>query len=77
MSARDDLFDEVVSASRLSRVIARFTVSRLLISAGVLPAEMTPGDLAGALPRLEQGLSVYLEGDELRRALSDIRRLTR
>jgi len=69
------LFDEVVDASRLSQVIARFTVSRLLISAGVLPAEMTPDDLAGALPRLEEGLSVYLQDDELGAALAQIRRL--
>lgn len=75
MSGRADLFDEVVTASRLSQVIARFTVSRLLISVGVLPAEMTPRDLAGALPRLEEGLSVYLRGDELDAALTEIRRL--
>ena len=71
----NDLFGEVVTASRLSGVIARFTVSRLLISAGVLPAEMTPGDLAGALPRLEEGLSVYLHDDDLSAALTEIRRL--
>ncbi len=69
------LFDEVVAASRLSPVIARFTVSRLLISAGVLPDEMTPRDIAEALPRLEEGLAVYLADDELNAALAEIRRL--
>ncbi len=75
VSGENDLFGEVVTASRLSGVIARFTVSRLLISAGVLPEEMTPRDLAGALPRLEEGLSVYLHGDDLSAALTEIRGL--
>lgn len=75
MSGSGALFDEVVAASRLSHVIARFTVSRLLISAGVLPAEMTLRELAQAMPRLEEGLAVYLEGDELTAVMREIRRL--
>lgn len=75
MSATERLFDQVVAASRLSRVIAPFTMSRLLISAGVLPDEMTPQDLSRAMPKLEIGLSLYLQGEELERSLSDIGRL--
>ena len=69
------LLDEVVDASGLTSLIAPFTVSRLLISAGVTPQEITPTDLRGALPYLERGLSVYLDDDELQQALGRLRAL--
>jgi len=69
------LFDDVVAASGLSRVIAPFTISRLLISAGVIPSEMTPQDLARALPGLDAGLALYLEGPELEAASRAIHEL--
>jgi hypothetical protein len=68
-------FDRVVAASGLSPVIAPFTISRLLVRADVLPDDLTPADLARALPVLEEGLSVYLRGDELERARRDVRAL--
>ena len=69
------LFDAVVEASGLVALIAPFTVSRLLVAAGVSPQEMTPADLERALPELEKGLAVYLAEDELARSLVSMRRL--
>jgi hypothetical protein len=68
-------FDRIVAASGLSPVIAPFTVSRLLVRADVRPDTVTPGELARALPVLEEGLGVYLRGTELERACRDVRAL--
>jgi hypothetical protein len=65
----------VVAASGLNEVIAPFTVSRLLINAGVVPQELTPEALGGALPSLETGLGVYLRDAELASAMDAIRAL--
>ena len=67
------LFDDVVKATRLVDLIAPFTVSRLLVGAGVSPQELTRADLAEAMPHLERGLAIYLRDDELSGALADIR----
>ena len=75
MNASTELFDEVVAASGLADVIAPFAISRLLVRAGVSPRDLTREDLARALPELEQGLSVYLKGDDLQRAVDALRRL--
>ena len=75
MNATGGLLDEVVEASGLTALIAPFTVSRLLISAGVTPQELTPADLKAALPELERGLAVYLQPDELQQALERLRAL--
>jgi hypothetical protein len=75
MNASAGLFDEVVQATGLAEIIAPFTVSRLLVSADVSPHELTRESLAAALPELERGLSVYLGGPELERALSRLRSL--
>jgi hypothetical protein len=70
-----DFLDRVVAASGLMDLIAPFTIRRLLISAGVAPDEVTPAELATAMPHLERGLGVYLDDDQLRVALADLRRL--
>jgi hypothetical protein len=75
VNASAGLFDEVVGASGLAAVIAPYAVSRLLVRAGVSPRDLTTADLARALPELEDGLSVYLQNDELDRAVSALRRL--
>ena len=75
MNASAGLFDEVVEASGLAEVIAPFAISRLLVRAGVSPRELTREDLTRALPELEQGLAVYLHGEELVRAVDALRRL--
>ena len=69
------LFDRVVGASRLNETIAPFAVSRLLLRAEVDPVTLTPDELARALPQLEDGLAVYLRGDELASARRDLRAL--
>lgn len=69
------LFDDVVAATRLNRLVAPFTVSRLLTRASVLPDELTPASLARAIDHFEEGLAVYLDPDELEAAIEDIRRL--
>lgn len=75
MNASASLFDAVVEASGLVALIAPFTVSRLLVAAGVSPQELTTGDLERALPELEKGLAVYLDDDQLQRSLASMRRL--
>lgn len=74
-ASNSKLFDDVVKATRLVELIAPFTVSRLLVGAGVSPREMTREDLAEAIPHLERGLAIYLRDDELAGALEDIRLL--
>ena len=75
MTSNGKLFDAVVEASRLMALIAPYTVSRLLISAGLTPSELTREQLRTALPDLESGLAVYLVEDELKQAMDDLRRL--
>jgi len=75
VNASAGLFDEVVQASGLVELIAPYTVSRLLVAADVSPRDMTPRDLERALPRLEQGLAVYLSPPELETALAKLRGL--
>ena len=75
MNASASLFDAVVEASGLVALIAPFTVSRLLVAAGVSPQELTADDLERALPELEKGLAVYLADEELERSLASMRRL--
>jgi hypothetical protein len=67
--------DEVVEASGLLSLIAPFTVSRLLIAAGLSPNDLTREQLLRALPELEKGLSVYLDEGQLDAALSRLRGL--
>ena len=75
MNAAPTLFDEVVRATGLVELIAPFTVSRLLVSAEVVPQEMTAEDLERALPTLEQGLAVYLDDEGLAAARERLRAL--
>ena len=75
MSPDSALLEQVVAASGLNAVLAPFTVTRLLIRAGVQPKTLTPGELADALPQLEEGLAVYLRGEDFERARTDLRRL--
>ena len=75
MNASADLFESVVEASGLVALIAPFTVSRLLVGAGVSPQQLTREDLEAALPELEKGLGVYLGEDELAQAVTNLRRL--
>jgi hypothetical protein len=76
MNASASLFDDVVHATGLVELIAPFTVSRLLVSADVSPQDMTRDDLARALPTLERGLGVYLDGEGLEQAIARLRALT-
>ena len=75
MNETASLFDAVVDASGLMAMIAPFTVSRLLISAGLSPNDLTREELRRALPELERGLAVYLDEEQLREATGNLRRL--
>ena len=75
MNGTASFFDAVVEASELMALIAPFTVSRLLIAAGVSPQSLTEDDLTRALPHLEHGLAVYLDEEQLARAVANLRRL--
>ena len=69
------LFEQVVARSRLNAVVAPFTITRLLVRADLRPESLTREELAGVLPRLEDGLAVYLRGEELEAARRDLRAL--
>jgi hypothetical protein len=71
------LFDRVVQATGLNELVAPFTVSRLLLRAGVEPKQLTPDDLARALPELERGISVYLSTEDCEQAMERLRALSR
>jgi hypothetical protein len=75
VNAAPALFDEVVAASGLNDLIAPFAVSRILVSVDVEPQTLTVDGLVRALPRLEEGLAVYLRDDELDRARRALREL--
>ncbi len=74
-AAAEQLFEQAVQASRLARVVAPFTMIRLLVRANVPPRALTREGLARALPEIEQGLRVYLSDDDLEGAMRDLRRL--
>ena len=75
MNETASLFDAVVEASGLMELIAPFTISRLLVAAGVSPRELTREDLTRTLPELERGLAVYLDAEQLQEAMAGLRRL--
>jgi hypothetical protein len=76
LTSSPTLFDEVVDASGLAQVIAPFAISRLLVSAGVLPPQdVTPEGLRDALPALEEGLAAYLRDEALEQAVTRVRAL--
>jgi hypothetical protein len=77
VNAGPTLFDRVVAATGLNELVAPFTVSRLLVRAGVEPRELTGGDLQQALPELEQGIRVYLSRAECEQAMTRLRALCR
>lgn len=70
-----ELFDEIVRRSRLSPLLAPFTVTRLLVRAGVDPKRLTPEAVGKAIPEFEEGLAVYLGQDDVQRAVADLREL--
>ena len=73
--AEPPLFDQVVEASGLNELVARFTVSRLLLRADVEPGSLDPAGLARALPEIERGIRVYLTDEEVQRAAERLRAL--
>ena len=75
MTGAPGLFYAVVAATGIHQGVAPFTVSRLLVRAGVPVRELTPEHLGTALPVLERGLGVYLDPRQLRHALARISRL--
>ena len=75
MNVESELFQQAVRASRLAKLVAPFTMTRLLVRAGVQPARLTEQDLQRALPVIEEGLGVYLDPDDLQRAMNDLREL--
>lgn len=67
-------FDEAAAATGLSPLIAPFTLTRLLLRAGV-SGELDPAGLARALDEIELGLRVYLGEDDVAAALERLRSL--
>ncbi len=73
--AEPPLFNRVVEASGLNELVARFTVSRLLLRADVQPEELDRDGLVRALPEIERGIRVYLTDEEAERASERLRAL--
>lgn len=67
-------FDEVVAATGLSPLIAPFTLTRLLLSAGV-SGDLDPAGLARALDEIERGLRVYLGDADVTAAMERLKPL--
>lgn len=59
------LFDQVVAASRLTPLVAPYTIRRLLLRENIVPPEgVTRDQLEQVLPNLLNALRVYLDGEE-------------
>ena len=69
------LFDEIVKASGLHEIVAPFTVSRLLVRAGVTPETVDGDSLGAALSDLVDGIRVYLSEEEAQAAERRLRTL--
>jgi hypothetical protein len=74
-TSQRSFFDEVVAASGLSPVIAPFTLTRLLLRAGVREDGLGPTGLSQALTEIEDGLRVYLKPEQLEAAMARLREL--
>lgn len=69
-----ELFDQIVRATRLTPLVAPFTVKRLLMRVGVFDVRtLTPAALEKAMPHFQTGLAAYLPSPELERAIADLR----
>jgi DNA-binding response OmpR family regulator len=66
------LFERVIAASGLSRLIGSNTLSRACRRAGVEPRTMSPADLSRALPAIEEALRTFLDEEEYRRGVAAI-----
>ena len=77
MASREDLLESVVRATRLNKLIAPYTVARLLIKAGVNPKHLDPAAVEKALPTFAEGLPTFLPSDEVEAALAELRTLAR
>lgn len=59
------LFVRLVEASALSPVFAERSLGRVLDRAGLSREALTPGQIEGLLPQIEQTLRVYLPARKL------------
>ena len=69
------LYLQLVAICGLSNLFADRTVARACTRAGLDPTKLTSAELAGALPVIEEALTVYLPPDELLGAMTRIREL--
>lgn len=70
------LFDTLVAATGIDRVVAPFTVRRLLMRIGIVRVEALRRDhIAQLQPHLEIELRKYLTEAEYKQALADIAEL--
>ena len=72
------LFDQVVTASGLTPLVAPYTIRRLLLRENIVPPEeVTHEQLEQALPGLLDALRVYLDGEEHATATEALEALVR
>jgi hypothetical protein len=71
------LFDKLLTATGLSPVFARASITRALARVSAKPDTLSVDQIKTALPELEKVLRVFLQADELPKRLADIQRLTR
>jgi hypothetical protein len=71
------LFDKLVSASGLSAVFARASLTRAIARVAAKPETLSADQLKAALPDVEKVLSLFLAGDELNKRMQAIKGLIR
>ncbi len=69
------LYEEVLSASGLSELLAADVIGRVCTRAGLDPDKLTRAELDKALPALEKALRLYLGPVALKRSLERLRAL--
>jgi hypothetical protein len=73
----NSFLDRVVSATKLSPLLAPFVVRRICVNQGVIAAELGPAELQRILPKLLEAVGQYLEPAVLAAARADLERLAR
>jgi hypothetical protein len=69
--------DQVVSATKLSPLLAPFVVRRICVNQGVVAAELGGAELRRILPKLLEAIGQYLDPAAVAGARADLERLAR
>ncbi len=73
----DKFLDRVVSATRLTPLLAPFVVRRICVNQGVIAADMGPAELQRILPKLLEAVAQYVDPSALLEAKAELEQLAR